>query len=547
MRNTPISRRSLGLGLGAAAVLLASGCSSGSPEGSPTSGAAGSQGTSGGGVLTLAYNADGPHQAWVEAVCDSVSSTLGVTMEPLPLADLSALRDEVDNRTVVGAFRSSWRADYPSAASVLASQYRTGGEANTTDYSSVELDDLLAQAAAADDAAAVLALCEQAQSVLLADLPVIPLWYHDGAGGWSSTVSDVTWSWNGLPVYEAMRTSVEDGVIRARGTEPRHPLVPSTTNEPGGRRVVDLLFSGLVRYREDGTVVNEMAESITTEDNQHFTVTIKDDWAFGDGTAVTSDSFIRAWDYGAQASHNHVASHLYAPIEGFSAEEDSELTGLSKVDDRTFTITLTEPTADFVQRLGCPAFYPLPATAFKDMEAFGESPVGNGPYVLDEWSHHSEVILVPNPLYSGERAVANDGVTFMIYPDDDASYADLLAGELDVVDAVPSTRLSTFEEDLEGRAVTLPGDLVQGLAINVDAPHWGTDTEGRLRRAALSRAINREEICETVYEGACTPASDVTSPVMVGWTAEVPGNEVLTYDEAEARSLWEKAEAVSAF
>ncbi|WP_279221350.1 ABC transporter substrate-binding protein [Actinomyces lilanjuaniae] len=358
MRNTPISRRSLGLGLGAAAVLLASGCSSGSPGGAPTSAAAGSQGKADGGVLTLAYNADGPHQAWVEAVCDSVGSALGITMEPLPLADLSALRDEVDNRTVVGAFRSSWRADFPSIASVLVSQYRTGAAANITDYSSTGLDDLLAQAAATNDSAAALSLCEQAQSLLLADLPTIPLWYHGGAGGWSATVSDVTWSWNGLPVYEAVRTSAEDGVVRARGTEPRHPLVPSTTNESGGRRVVDLLFSGLVRYREDGTVVNEMAESVETEDNQHFTVTIKEGWAFGDGTAVTSESFIRAWDYGAQASHNHVASHLYAPIEGFSAEEDSELTGLAKVDDRTFTITLTEPTADFVQRLGCPPSTP---------------------------------------------------------------------------------------------------------------------------------------------------------------------------------------------
>ena len=40
------------------------------------------------------------------------------------------------------------------------------------------------------------------QEVLLKDLPAIPTWYRNAASGWSENVSNVTISWNGIPVYE---------------------------------------------------------------------------------------------------------------------------------------------------------------------------------------------------------------------------------------------------------------------------------------------------------------------------------------------------------
>ena len=73
------------------------------------------------------------------------------------------------------------------------------------------------------------------------------------------------------------------------------------------------------------------------------------------------------------------------------------------------------------------------------------------------------------------------------------------------------------------------------------------DEEGRARRAAICRAIDRKLICDKLYYGTRTPAKDFTAPTVVGWTADVPGNEVLTYDPDEARRLWAKAEAISRF
>ncbi|WP_167202854.1 ABC transporter substrate-binding protein [Actinomyces respiraculi] len=551
MTTAQISRRMFG-GLGAVGVtaLLLASCgsndsaSTGSSEGA---GAASGAGSASGGKLTLAYNSDGPHKAWVEAVCNSVSNTLGISMEPLPFAQFSELRAQVTDRSIVGAFRTGWQADYPAMANFLGAQYQTGAGSNDSDYSSEEFDTLLAESAAAPDEAAATDLLIKAQAVLMKDLPTIPLWYQNGFGGHSTRVSDVVFNWKSVPEYRQIKTTAPDGIILTNSTEPQNPLVPSNTNETGGGRVVDLLFSMLVRFEADGTPVNEVAESIESEDNQTYTIKIKDGWTFADGTPVTSDSFIKAWNYGALLSNAHLSSYFYDVIEGFSYEEDSELTGLTKVDDRTFTVKLTAPASDFRLRLGYSAFAPLPESAFADMDAFGQAPVGNGPYKFDSWTHDGEIVLSKNADYKGGQTVSNEGVTFTLYTDYDAAYNDLLADAVDVIDAIPDSALSSFATELGERAINQPGAVIQGFSINVNAEHFKMDEEGRLRRAAISRAINRKEICDTLYYETRTPASDFTSPVIADWTDAVEGNEVLDFDEAEAKSLWEQANAIAEF
>ena len=546
MSNPTISRRHFGLGAATFAVLLAGACGSDSPDGGPSAASDG-QGAESGGRLTFAYNSDGPHKDWVEAVCNSVSNTLGISMEPLPYAQFSELRQQITDHTIVGAFRAGWQADYPSMGDFLGSPYETTGGANDGQYSNATFDDLLAKAAAAKDEATALGLYEQAQEQLFADLPAVPLWYQNGFGGYSKNVSDVSFNWHAVPIYDAITTTASDGVVRANGTEPQNPLLPANTNEVGGGRIVDLVFAGLVSYKSDGTVVNEVAESIETSDNQTFTVKIKDGWTFSDGTPVTADSFIKAWSYGALKSNAQLSSYFYELIEGYSAEEDSELTGLAKVDDLTFTIKLTSPASDFVKRLGYSAYFPLPESAYADMAAFGQKPIGNGPYTLTEWVHDSQAVLAKNPSYQGVRQAKNEGITFVFYTDYDSAYNDLLADAVDVIDAIPDSALSSFKDELGERAVNQPGAVIQCFIIDVNAEHWKMDEEGRARRAALSRAIDRKQICDTLYYSTRTPASDFTSPALAGWKKDVPGNEVLQFDEAEAKSLWDQAEAISPY
>ncbi|SFE81547.1 oligopeptide transport system substrate-binding protein [Flavimobilis marinus] len=336
------------------------------------------------------------------------------------------------------------------------------------------------------------------------------------------------------------------GIVTVNGNEPQNPLIPTMTNETGGGKIVDQLFAGLVRYDAEGAVHNEVAESIETEDNQTFTITLEDGWTFSDGTPVTAQSFVDAWNYGALLSNAQPNSYFFESIEGFSYDEDSELTGLEVVDESTFTVTLKQPESDFPLRLGYTAFSPLPASAFEDMKAFGENPVGNGPYMLDgegAWVHNVEAKLVPNPEYKGDRVPQNGGVTVRFYDNEDAAYADLLSGALDIIDNIPASSFATFEQELGDRATNQPAAVIQVLTVPEYLPQFEGEA-GNLRRQAISMAINREEITEAIFNGTRTPAKDFTSPTIDGWSDSIPGNEVLTYDAEKAKDLWAQAEAI---
>ncbi len=336
------------------------------------------------------------------------------------------------------------------------------------------------------------------------------------------------------------------GIVTVNGTEPQNPLLPAHTNETGGGRVINQLFAGLVYYDAEGGIHNEVAESIESEDGQNYTVTLKDGWTFSDGSPVTANSFVDAWNYGALLSNAQNSSYFFESIEGFSYDEDSELTGLEVVDDLTFTIKLNQPEADFPLRLGYNAFYPLPEVAFEDIEAFGENPIGNGPYKLasdSAWQHNVRVDLVPNETYIGGRAPQNGGVSVVFYTQEDSAYADLLSGNLDVMRTIPNSAITTFEDELAGRSVNQPSASIQVLTVPEYLPEWSGEA-GNLRRQAISHAINREQITEVVFNGTRTPARDFTSPVIAGWTDSVPGNEVLDYDADLAKELWAQADAI---
>jgi oligopeptide transport system substrate-binding protein len=337
-------------------------------------------------------------------------------------------------------------------------------------------------------------------------------------------------------------------IIRTNGSEPENPLVPTNTNEVGGGKILDSIFAGLAYYDGTGKIVNDMADSITVTDPSTLTVKLKQGQKFTDGTEVKADNFIKAWNYGAQASNKQKNQSWFSDIEGYSEETDAELTGLAKTDDYTFTIALTSPVAaDFALRLGYSAYYPLPDSAFDDMAAFGENPVGNGPYKLSgdgAWEHSVQITLVKNDDYQGGRVAQNGGLTITFYATQDAAYADLLGGNVDVIDGIPSASLATFQTDLGDRAVNQPAAIFQSFTIPERLAHFSGE-EGKLRRQAISMSINREEITKTIFQDTRTPASDFTSPVIDGWSDSLQGADVLKFNAEKAKELWAQADAIS--
>jgi ABC-type transport system substrate-binding protein len=135
-------------------------------------------------------------------------------------------------------------------------------------------------------------------------------------------------------------------------------LIPQVNAETGGSQVLKGLFTPLVTFTPDNELVYAVAESITSEDNINWTVTLRDGWTFHDGTPVTAQSFVDAWNWGAYAPNAAGNNYFYGPygvnIVGYDAlnpaegkPKETELSGLQVVDDLNFTVELGAPFSEF--------------------------------------------------------------------------------------------------------------------------------------------------------------------------------------------------------
>lgn len=346
-------------------------------------------------------------------------------------------------------------------------------------------------------------------------------------------------------------------LVVVNGGEPPNPLIPTGTNDSQGGRIIDRLFAGLMSYDAAGNPSAEVAQSVETTDNVNYRILLKPGWTFTDGSPVTAHSFVDAWNYGALSTNAQLQQSFFSPIDGFDdvagpAPKRPTMSGLHVVNDLEFTVRLKAPTVDFILRLGYTAFYPLPAAAFRDMAAFGRNPIGNGPYQLADspdgpaWEHNVKIDMRPNPGYRGNRKAHNKGLRFEFYANLDTAYADLLSGNLDVLDTIPPSALPIYKRDLGDNAASGPVAVSQSIDTPLRLPHFGGE-EGRLRRLALSAAINRPQICKQIFNETRSAAKDFTARSLPGFDPNIPGSDALDFNPEHARQLWAQANALSAW
>jgi ABC-type oligopeptide transport system substrate-binding subunit len=341
-----------------------------------------------------------------------------------------------------------------------------------------------------------------------------------------------------------------EGVFSTYIIEPEH-LTPSTSNESEGIAVLRALFSGLVAYDvRTSEPRNQVAESIVSDDGgTNWTITMKDGWTFHDGTPVTANSFVDAWNFTAYGPNGQQNNSFYSFIAGYDEVNPAEgdptaetLSGLAVVDDLTFTVELSTADPQFPVRLGYGAYFPLPASFFEGdltpeerVAAFDESPIGNGPFMMDGvWEHNVQIATTYYPDYAGDDFPHSAGIVFQIYADEATAYNDLLAGNLDVMDSIPSEQVPNAAADFGDDYQTSSQTSFTYLGF----PSYVEELTPDLRRA-FSMAIDRDLIMETVLNGAFFPAKSVIPPSLPGYRASVC--DYWEYDPVAAKELFDAA------
>lgn len=325
--------------------------------------------------------------------------------------------------------------------------------------------------------------------------------------------------------------------------EPMPDLTPGRQSNAYG--LMMSVFSPLTFLDDEGSLSYVAAESIESEDNTTWTITLRDGWTFHDGSPVRAQDYVDSWNAVALSTNAFANSGQLASIVGYSDVAPREgdptadaMSGLSVQDELVFTVELTQADSQFPVQLSQAqtAFYPMPPSAFDDLEAYGRQPIGNGPFALTTtWTEGQPLIAERFEDYKGDRPTL-DKLTWVPYTDRLTAYTDALAGNLDVA-AVPATRAKQVSSDFDEEQIysfSAPGISYLGI------PSWDDRFSDIRVRQAISMALDRDAINEAVYGGRNEPATAWTPSVMPGNPDGVCG-KYCEFDPEAAAALLEEA------
>ncbi|WUN54701.1 ABC transporter substrate-binding protein [Rhodococcus sp. NBC_00297] len=329
--------------------------------------------------------------------------------------------------------------------------------------------------------------------------------------------------------------------------QPENPLVPGNTTESEGNQVLKALFTPLVNYNDESSEVEYtgVAESVESDDQQNWTIKLKPDWTFHDGTPVDAKSYVDAWNYTALSTNAFGASYFFENVQGYDdlqAAEGAEptattMTGLEAVDDTTIRVALKEPFAIYPVTLGYSAFSPLPEAFFTDPDAFGRRPIGNGPFKADEdFVEGQGITLTKYDDYKGENPAQSQGVQFKVYTELSTGYTDVQAGGLDVMLDLPPDAWATARDQFGDRYGERARPDITSLAFPTYDPRF---SDPRVREA-FSMAIDRQAITEAIFTNTRTPATSFGSPVVDGYRDDACGTKC-ELNAAQANTLLDQA------
>jgi ABC-type transport system substrate-binding protein len=310
------------------------------------------------------------------------------------------------------------------------------------------------------------------------------------------------------------------------------------------------LYEGLYHFNPEGELEEGLADGLpaVSEDGLVYTFRIKPGAMFAgpdfeprEVTALdVAYGMERALDpdpVGAPAP-SWGSGYLF-PIEGaeaFNAGEAESVSGIEVIDDRTLQVTLSEPTTTFLLGLTIATSWPVPQEAVEERgEDFGNSPVGAGPFFVQEWNKGSDITIVRNPGYVDPELPYLDQIYVDLGVDENTQKLRLEAGEADGVFDQFALSPQSLRELREAPGVTQVGSVgprIFYLALNND----GIFADLALRQA-VAHAMTTDFTVR--FGGLARPWNQLMSSTSV--QSDPEGTVTYTYDPEAARALLEEA------
>ena len=294
-------------------------------------------------------------------------------------------------------------------------------------------------------------------------------------------------------------------------------LDPHKTVKAGTREVMFNVFEGLMKPTPDGDLTPAIAESYTvSEDRKTYTFTLREGVKFHNGDTVTAEDVIWSIERCAAATETGIVQ-----VEAFSVIE-----AIEAPDERTVTITISEPSNEFIS-------YMTTAVLPADYDQQDTAPVGTGPFKFVSRTAQDSVVLEKFGEYWGTPAYL-DKVTLKIIENADSLMMSLQSGAIDLCSHLTSTQVAQLGGDFDVAEGTM--NLVQALYLNnAEKPF----DDVRVRQA-LCYAVDKQEIIDLAFDGYGSPIGSSMYPAFGKYFDDSLTN-YYTKDVEKAKSLLAEA------
>ncbi|MDH3699687.1 MAG: ABC transporter substrate-binding protein [Alphaproteobacteria bacterium] len=304
------------------------------------------------------------------------------------------------------------------------------------------------------------------------------------------------------------------------------------------------VFETLVKTDVKGNLVPSLATSWKALSPTEYELKLRRGVKFHDGTPFTAKDVVFSFDRVIKGVPNSPGS-----FAGFM----KGVTKIEAVDDWTMRFTTKKPIPLIFKNIS--RIYIISEKNGKGAKTedytTGKATIGTGPYKFVRWVPGASVEYVRNDTYWGGKEPW-DKVTFKIMKNDSTRLAALLAGDVDIISAVPTTDIKRLKTDKRLKLWTSPTTrftmFVPGFVQEPDKTKHFSGKDGKplkenpfrkLKvRQALNLAIDRDVIVERVNQGQAVRARQYLPEGMFG---HIPNYDMSTFDPKKAKQLMTEA------
>lgn len=293
-------------------------------------------------------------------------------------------------------------------------------------------------------------------------------------------------------------------------------LDPALNSAVDGGNMILHAFECLLTIDKNGAIQPGQAESWQeSADGLTWTFNLRDGLKWSDGSDLTAADFEYTWK---RVCDPKTAAPYAETVLGMVAGYDQAIEGntnalqVKAVDPKTLEVKLTAPCPFFDKLAAFAALSPVQkATIEKNGDAWSTKAatyVSNGPFYITEWELGSHITMSKNPNYWNADAIKLEAIKFNLIEDANAAYSAYRSGEVKLIKDVPTEEIPSLKGKDEFKVDPIIGTYY--LNLNIQKPMF---SDSRVRKA-LSLAIDRDYVANTIMQGTYSPAYNFVGP---GW------------------------------